>query len=233
MTSEDNIIKDIFSEKGSRKVLSIYWTFLVVILIYHATVFWVILQDDIQSKYDKPTFSIEFEEISEISTESRTINDGEEIVIPYNAQPDLFASHSGFGMLYVNISYTETSGEIADPCDTVSADLAPTGANADWNNPNNELSGVSSDCETISLRVHIFPEYTGNSYESIGQNQQYYLGMWTNPSHGEGTFNLEVEVIVNEPVTSGIPTVSDTDEEVTVTWEAVFFDVSVEEIQSE
>ncbi len=52
----------------------------------------------------------------------------------------------------------------------------------------------------------------------------------TNPSHGEGTFNLEVEVIVNEPVTSGVPTVSDTDEEVTVTWEAVFFDVSVEEI---
>ena len=89
---------------------------------------------------------------------------------------------------------------------------------------------VSSDCETISLMVHIFPEYTGNSYESIGQNQQYYIGMWTNPSHGEGTFNLEVEVIVNEPVTSGIPTVSDTDEEVTVTWEAVFFDVSVEEI---
>jgi len=27
-----------------------------------------------------------------------------------------------------------------------------------------------------------------------------------------------------------VPTVSDTDEEVTVTWEAVFFDVSVEEI---
>ena len=54
--------------------------------------------------------------------------------------------------------------------------------------------------------------------------------MWTSTSHGEGTFNLEVEVIVNEPVTSGVPTVSDTDEEVTVTWEAVFFYVSVEEI---
>ena len=38
-------------------------------------------------------------------------------------------------------------------------------------------------------------------------------------SHGDGTFNLS-GVIVNEPVTSGIPTVSDTDEEVTVTWEA-------------
>jgi hypothetical protein len=41
---------------------------------------------------------------------------------------------------------------------------------------------------------------------------------------------LEVEVIVNEPVTSGIPTVSDTDEEVTVTWEAVFFDVNVNQV---
>ena len=42
-------------------------------------------------------------------------------------------------------------------------------------------------------------------------------------------FELDVEVIVNEPITSGIPTVSDTDEKVDVTWEAVFFDVSVRE----
>ncbi len=231
MTSENNIIKDMLSDKGSRKVLSIYWTFLVVILIYHATVFWVIMQDDIQSKDDKTSFSIVFEEFSDISTESRTINDGEESVIQYTAQPELFASHNGFGMLYVNISYTETSGEIADPCDTVSADLTPTGANADWNNPNNQLSGISSDCETISLVLHVFPEYAGDDYNAIGGNEQYWIDMWTNPSHGEGTFNLEVEVIVNEPVTSGIPTVSDTDEEVTVTWEAVFFDVSVDEVQ--
>ena len=230
MTSENNIIKDMLSDKGSRKVLSIYWTFLVVILIYHATVFWVIMQDDIQSKNDQTSFSIAFEEVSDISTESRTINDGEESVIQYTAQPELFASHNGFGMLYVNISYTETSGEIADPCDTVSADLTPTGANADWNNPNNQLSGISSDCETISLVLHVFPEYSGDDYNAIGGYEQYWIDMWTNPSHGEGTFNLEVEVIVNEPVTSGIPTVSDTDEEVTVTWEAVFFDVSVDEV---
>tara|TARA_B100000003_G_C10849918_1_gene338515 strand:+ start:211 stop:903 length:693 start_codon:yes stop_codon:yes gene_type:complete len=230
MTSENNIIKDMLSDKGSRKVLTIYWTFLVVILIYHATVFWVIMQDDIQSKDDQPSFSIAFEEFSDISTESRTINDGEEAVIQYIAQPEMFDSHNGFGMLYVNISYTETSGEFADPCDTVSADLTPTGANADWNNPNNNLSGVSSDCETISLVLHVFPEYSGNNYNANGGNEQYWIDMWTNPSHGEGTFNLEVEVIVNEPVTSGIPTVSDTDEEVTVTWEAMFFDVSAEEV---
>ena len=133
-------------------------------------------------------------------------------------------------MLYVNISYTETSGEIADPCDTVSADLTPTGATADWNNPNNDLSGVSSDCETISLVLHIFPEYSGDNYNVIGGTEQNWINSWTDSSHGEGTFNLEVEVIVNEPVTSGIPTVSDTDEEVTVTWEAVFFDVSASEV---
>ena len=99
MTSENNIIKDLFSEGRSRKVLSIYWTFLVVILIYHATVFWVIMQDDIQSKNDKPTFSIAFEEFSDISTESRTINDGEESMIQYTAQPEVFDLHKGFDML--------------------------------------------------------------------------------------------------------------------------------------
>jgi len=42
-------------------------------------------------------------------------------------------------------------------------------------------------------------------------------------------FQLDVEVIVNEPITSGIPTVSDTNEKVDVTWEPVFFKVSVRE----
>ena len=93
-----------------------------------------------------------------------------------------------------------------------------------------DRSGVSSDCETISLVLHIFPEYSGDNYNVIGGTEQNWINSWTDSSHGEGTFNLEVEVIVNEPVTSGIPTVSDTDEEVTVTWEAVFFDVSASEV---
>ena len=139
----------------------------------------------------------------------------------------MFDTHSGFGMLFVNVSYTETSGEVGDTCDTVSADLKPTGATADWSHGDNELSGMSSDCETISLMLYVFPGYDGNSVNVSGNNQQYWMDEWKDSTHGQGTFNLEIEVDVNGPATSFVPGVSDDNEEVTVTWEAVFFDTIV------
>ena len=57
----------------------------------------------------------------------------------------------------------------------------------------------------------------------------HWSNVWSDSAYGQGIFELDIEVIVNEPITSGIPTVSDTDERVEVTWEAVFFDVSVQE----
>ena len=104
-----------------------------------------------------------------------------------------------------------------------------TDVSADWNNANNVLSGVSSDCETIVLTLHVYPEYDGQTKEVTGMDASYWSDSWSDSSYGQGTFELDVEVLVNEPPTSGIPTVSDTNEEVDVTWEAVFYDVSVRE----
>ena len=129
----------------------------------------------------------------------------------------------------ITVSYAETSGEFADPCDTVSADLALTEVSADWNNANNVLSGVSSDCENIALTLYVYPEYDGQPKEGTGLDASHWSDAWSDSSYGQGIFELDVEVLVNEPPTSGIPTVSDTNEEVDVTWEAVFYDVSVRE----
>lgn len=225
--AEDNILSDLFGESDSRKNVTIFLTFLVVIIIYHATVFWVVLQDEIRTKFDVDSFTIEFEETSIFSEESRIINNDETATIEFVAPNEMFDSHSGFGMLFVNVSYTETSGEAFDPCDTVSADLKPTGATADWSHGDNELSGMSSDCETISLMLYVFPGYDGNTVNVSGNNQQYWIDEWKDSTHGQGTFNLEVEVDVNGPPTSIAPTISDNNEEVTVTWEAVFFDTIV------
>jgi hypothetical protein len=225
--AEDNILSDLFGESDSRKNVTIFLTFLVVIIIYHATVFWVVLQDEIRTKFDVDSFTIEFEETSLFSEESRIINNDETATIEFIAPNEMFDSHSGFGMLFVNVSYTETSGEVGDTCDTVSADLKPTGATADWSHGDNELSGMSSDCETISLMLYVFPGYDGNSVNVSGNNQQYWMDEWKDSTHGQGTFNLEIEVDVNGPATSFVPGVSDDNEEVTVTWEAVFFDTIV------
>ena len=121
--------------------------------------------DEIQAKDEQITYAIEFEETPEQFSDSRTINDGEKETLEFTASADLFNSKSGFGLLTITISYAETSGELADPCDTVSANLVVTGVPADWNHDNNVLSGVSSDCETINLTLYIYPEYDGEPKE--------------------------------------------------------------------
>ena len=229
MTSTENVLYDLFSGHGSRRNLTVYLTVLAVGLLYHASVFWFIMGDEIQAKDEQITYAIEFEESSEPFSESRTINDGEKETLEFTAPSDLFSSKSGFGLLTIIISYTETSGEFNDPCDTVSADLTLTDVSADWNNANNELSGVSSDCETIVLTLYVYPEYDGQPKEAAGKDASYWIDAWSDSTYGQGIFELDIKVIVNEPITSGIPTVSDTNEEVDVTWNAVFYDVSVQE----
>ena len=75
----------------------------------------------------------------------------------------------------------------------------------------------------------MYPDYDGESMDVVGMDELYWNDTWSNSSYGQGMFQLDVEVIVNEPITSGIPTVSDTNEKVDVTWEPVFFEVSVRE----
>ena len=227
MTSEHNVIRDFFDTKEDRNKLTIFLAFLIAIVLYHATVFWVILQDDIDSQFDLQSFAIGFEEQSTISEESRVINDGEVATLQYTVGDEIFDSHNGFGMLFLTISYTETSGEFADPCDTVSVDLIPTGATAVWEDERNDLSAISSDCETMSLTLYVFPEYNNTTQQVTGGEEKDWVDYWTDDSHGKGTFSLEVEVIVNEPPSALVPTISDNEETIIVTWEAVFFDVDV------
>ncbi len=227
MTSENNVIRDFFDTKEDRNKLTIFLAFLIAIVLYHATVFWVILQDDIDSQFDLQSFSIGFEEQSTTSEESRVVSDGEVATLQYTVGDEVFDSHSGFGMLFLTISYTETSGEFADPCDTVSVDLIPSGATAVWEDERNDLSAISSDCETMSLSLYVFPEYNNTGQQVTGGEQKDWVDYWTDDSHGKGTFNLEVEVIVNEPPSALVPTISDNEETIIVTWEAVFFDVDV------
>ena len=137
--------------------------------------------DDIQSKYAQSEYVIEFEESSEIFTDSRTIDDGEKATIDFTAPSNLFDSNSGFGLLLITITYTETSGEFGDPCDTISADLSVTDVSADWRNENNELSGVSSDCEAISSFFMCIQIMMVNQWMSLAWTS--YTGTTLGPIH--------------------------------------------------
>ena len=62
--TENNILKDFFSKDEPRNGMTIFLTFLVAVVIYHASVFWFVLKDDIQSQFDLENYTIDFEENS-------------------------------------------------------------------------------------------------------------------------------------------------------------------------
>lgn len=228
--NNDNILRDLFSDSKATRNLSALYVFIAVVLLYHASVFFFIMGEEIRTKSEIDQFSITFDESIYQNQDTRTIDDNDREVISFEIPNTMYSEHSGMAMLLVSISYSETSGQFADPCDTVTADISPTGAIADWQNENNVLSGVSSDCENIELSVFVYPSYNNSTQQQSGEYQAYWEEKWSDSSHGSGVFHLEVEVNVEEPATSIVPTVQDDDEEVTITWNMIFFDVSVEEI---
>ncbi|MEC7688505.1 MAG: hypothetical protein VX514_05610 [Candidatus Thermoplasmatota archaeon] len=229
--SEDNIFLDLGADKRALKHISIFFSVLVVVLLYHATVFFVIMGDEISVKDKEKSFTISFQEIENEDIDTRTIDNGDREVIELEIEEDSLSGYDGFGVLFVDIEYGETSGQFADPCDSVSADISPNGVNADWDNENNVLAGTSSSCETISLIVYVFPEYNSTTKNVTGENLEYWESLWQNSSYGIGTFHLEVEVNVNQPPTAGIPTIQDDDEEVTISWRSIYFTSDVQEIE--
>lgn len=230
--ASENILDDLLFNEESKQRVSIFIAFCMVLAVYHATVFWVFMDDDIASKDTIEMFSVSFDTNTHIHEEVRTIDDGDREVLSFEVSTAMFDDHDGFGVLYININYQETSGQIGDSCDTVAADLKPNSVQADWQDERNVLSGLSTDCSTISLALTVFPEYTGNQTQVADMSAEHWASQWTNDAHGRGMFELQIEVDASQPTGSVLPTVSDDDEEVTVSWEAVFFNVVVEEIES-
>ena len=228
--SDENILTLLFEEPSSRPKLITFFAVVMVIVAYNASVFFVIRADDIAQKDLTPTFEISFSEKAYGQDETITVGDGETQTVTYTAPDDVMQNHSGFGYLRVVLTYDETSGEFADPCDTVLADISPTGANAQWSDEGNVLSDGDSDCNTVELFVLVYPAYSGNPSVESGKSTAEWEGEWSDTTHGAGIFSIDIEVQVNEPPTSGLPTVADDGETVTVAMEAVFFDVQVVEI---
>ena len=226
----DNILKDIFSDKSIRNKLSIFYTFAVALMIYQGAVFFVIKGDEISSKGDVPVFDISFTESSENFEDSRVVGDESREIVTYTPSNTMHTENSGMGMLIINVTYQETSQELADPCDTVSVDLIPNSVLADWNNQNNILTGTSDDCSEINLQLMVFPSYNGQDSKQMGKDSVYWTNLWTDHSYGNGDFELGIEVNVNQPPGQLAPTIQDSDEEIFVTWQAVFFSVTVEEV---
>ncbi len=225
--SENNILADIFGEDEPKMRYILYYGLVIFMIGYHATAYFFLNAEMIKGRYDIDSYSITFTENQSTEINQAYAQDGgEPIYIEFEADDSLFVTHSGFGYLMVTVSYQETSQIPFDQCDSVSVSIPPTGATADWQNNNNTLAGSSDDCSDILLYVVVYPEYSGDErIESEGTSESN-AEPWLNKNNGKGTFTIEIDVSATSP--GPPPTPQDNGEEITVTWTAVFFDVTAE-----
>ena len=222
MEEETNFIYLITEDSETNKILAVMLGIMFVSITYHAAVFFHFKSDEIKLKNTVPDWNVLFNESIIESDETQIIADSTKSSFYLEVSEDFLGKGNFVGLLLIEVLYEETSGNIGDPCDFVSANLRPEGALAQWENENNTLSGSSDGCETITLFLQIYPNFDGNNKTESGNNKEEALDPWTNSSFGFGEFNLEVEVNTQELV-SGLPTQSDDNEEITVQWNLVTF----------
>ncbi len=227
--SEDSSIGFLIKEDDSGKAFAILSTVLVVGLAFHAFTFFVTKEDDILNKYTLPSYSIMFDETEIQNSDSMLIANGE--TDNFQLSRDIIGVDSTRMMAKIvfTISYEETSGQIADPCDEVHAQIPPNGLIADWQNTQNVLSDSNDNCDTMTLTVFVYPGYTGETTEEVGNTEDHWEKKWSNQTYGSGILELEISVETNQAPTSILPGGNDDNEEVTIQWSVSFFLVDVQE----
>ena len=226
--ADDQSIGFLFKEDDSGRKFALLSTIIVVGLAFHGYMFLVVKENDIQNKYTIPSFSIDFEETAVQDSDSLLIGNGETEVYSFSRELIGVNSSSMLARITFTITYEETSGQLADPCDEVLVNIPPTGFVADWQNAANDLSDSSDDCETMTLTVFVYPGYKGEPITEEGQSKEYWETMWTNGTYGSGVLSLEISVDTNQPPGSILPGANDDNEEINVQWEVTLFEANIE-----
>ena len=226
--SEDMSITFLAKQDDSGKAFALLAAIVIVGLTFHAYSFFVIKEEDILNKYKLPVFSVSFQQSNLQGSDSMIVAD--EDVESFQLSRDIIDASESLMLakISISVSYEETSGQIADPCDDVLAQIPPNGMIADWQHPDNVLSDSNSDCETMNLVVYVYPGYTSETQQVEGESAEHWERMWTNASYGSGVLELQVSVETNSPPGSALPGNGDDDEQINVEWTVDLFEVDVQ-----
>lgn len=136
----------------------------------------------------------------------------------------------GFMIGYIDITITsEEESGISGQCDSVAGDIIENDLTAQWDDPNNDLSGQDSSCIPIELNLRVYPNFTGESITVSAINEYQALQNWSQTGWGEGDLSVDLDLDVNSPLGFD-PIGTDTDEEITVDVTIVLFSVSIQEV---
>ena len=217
-----NYFSLVFSDPDSRRYIFAVLAMFLLTSAYQTSVFYYFKSDEIIGKYDVPSWDVSFESVDLNEEETQIIADGTISSYFLEIDDSKIMANSYVGFLNIVVSYEETSGNFADPCDFVSVNLRPEGILAEWDNESNSLSGSSDQCSDILLFVQIYPSFDQSNVTVVSETIDDALDRWSNETYGKGELNLEVEVNTQQRV-EGLPTQQDTDEAVTVSWRLTTF----------
>ena len=232
MQNEVNYFLLIFSDSDSRRYIFAVLAMFLLTSAYQTSVFYYFKSEEIIGKYDVPSWDVSFESVDLNEEETQIIADGTISSYFLEIDDSKIMADSYVGFLNIVVSYEETSGNFADPCDFVSVNLRPEGILAEWDNESNSLSGSSDQCTDILLFVQIYPSFDGSNVTVVSDTIDDALAHWSNETYGRGELNLEVEVNTQQRV-EGLPTQQDTDEAVTVSWTLTTFVPSAKQLDVE
>ena len=232
MQEETSYLSLVFSDEDSRPYIFAVLAVFLLTSAYQTSVFYYFKSEEIIGKYDVPTWDVSFESSDLSEEETQIVADGTTASYFLDIDDSKIMENSYVGLLNVVVSYEETSGNFADPCDFVSVNLRPEGILAQWDNQSNVLSGSSDQCTDILLFVQIYPSFDGSNVTVESESIDEALAHWSNETYGRGELNLEVEVNTQQRV-EGLPTQQDTDEAVTVSWRLTTFMPTAAQIDEE
>ena len=134
MEEETSYFALVFSDEDSRPYLFAVLAVFLLTSAYQTSVFYYFKSEEIIGKYDIPSWDVSFETADLSEEETQIVADGSTASFFLDVDDPKIMENAYVGLLNVVISYEETSGNLADPCDFVSVNLRPEGILAQWDN---------------------------------------------------------------------------------------------------
>ena len=216
------IVKEMISGRGGR-VFSITTSIFIVFLLAHASFFWSYGVDLVDEESFVHSWDISFTESVLSESETTSIGDEETYDYAFSSEASTLDDRM-IAAFRITVSYDETSGGVANPCDSVTAIIQPSEMSAQWTNGSTQVSGNSDDCSDIVMTIMVYPDYTSQNVNEQGVKEEDVLAKWTIQDYGLGSLVCRVSVDTTDSPASSIPlTSNDESEEVTITWERIEF----------
>lgn len=224
-----NILSNMSSNaRGNRFTIISYIA--AIILISYTGYDTVILRTEIISEFaDDKEWRITFETQNETMQAVETVQDDETRNVLFDLSEINIPEGFMIGYIDIIITSEEESG-ISGQCDSVAGDIIENELTAQWNDPNNNLSGQDSSCLPIELDLTIYPNYDGETLTIAAINEYQALQNWTKSGWGEGDLSIDLDLDVNAPFGFD-PANMDSDEEITIDVFIILFKANITQIE--